>query len=192
MLFKLFLLISFTSNVLAVPQAPQITSQATADKWTSYSTVSATVTNLYTSNISTTSTALATHTRPFGPWHTSELTPPYDAAILYANKPDAPFHMLPFIAKDGILRLGGNDSSAYCPITINDFGQKENINYCERYNNVTAFYGCGLVSRKHIKSRELSLTSLRVCKCTRSSECLHDTRWSIQVQCSSQSWRRSS
>ncbi|KAK5090842.1 hypothetical protein LTR05_001019 [Lithohypha guttulata] len=63
--------------------------------------------------------------------------PTYTATEIYAVRPGAPFHMIPFQAAGGVFRLGGGNA-AYCPLYA------EKLGACEARTNITGINGCSL------------------------------------------------
>lgn len=129
--FPLFL--SLFSLALAAPQDPgsKLQVHAVAD-WTTTTTISATLSYTYTTTYMVTEPTMTATTT------SSTLTPTYTATELYAIRPGAPFHLMPFQAAGNVFRLGGGNG-AYCPSFAERYGA------CEQQSNITGLNDCSLV-----------------------------------------------
>lgn len=107
---------------------------AVAD-WTTTTTISATLSYTYTTTYKVTEPTITATTTT----SSSISKPTYTATELYAVRPGAPFHMMPFQAAGNVFRLG-TGNAAYCPT----FAQKTGA--CEQQSNITGVNDCSLVS----------------------------------------------
>lgn len=178
MLTRTFFLSSLLCLTLAAPQdlASKPRMHVAAD-WTSTTTVSATLSYTYTTTYMITEPTITATTT------TSTSKPTYTATELYAIRPGAPFHMMPFQAAGNVFRLGSGNA-AYCPT----FAQRNGA--CEEQTNITGINHCSLVSAKGIMGTHDTYVTIVSCR-SRWSGRLSSTRWRTQIYTTSFTIHRS-